>query len=112
VLHLPSRLTVAPFAEIRDGFPYSAINEDWTYAGARNSYRLPWYGALDLYVNKIVGLPGRLPDARVGLKIHNLAAVHNGRDVQRDIARTDFGATYNPRQRNFSFVFELLWGHR
>jgi hypothetical protein len=112
VLHLPSRLTVAPFAEIRDGFPYSAINEDWTYAGAPNSYRLPWYGALDLYVNKIVGLPGRLPDARVGLKIYNIAAVHNGRDVQRDIARADFGATYNATPRDFSFTFELLWGHR
>jgi hypothetical protein len=28
------------------------------------------------------------------------------------IARADFGATYNATPRDFSFVFELLWGHR
>jgi hypothetical protein len=45
------------------------------------------------------------------LKIYNVASFHNARDVQRDIARDDFGATYNPIPRDFSFVFELLWGH-
>jgi hypothetical protein len=57
-------------------------------------------------------LPGRLPDARIGLKLYNLAAVHSTRDVQRDIQRADFGTTYNPTPRDFSFVFELLWGRR
>ena len=55
----------------------------------------------------ITFLPERAPMAAA-----YLVAVHNGRDVQRDIARADFGATYNPTPRDFSFVFELLWGHR
>lgn len=31
---------------------------------------------------------------------------------QRDIQRADFGTTYNPTPRDFTFVFELLWGQR
>ncbi len=110
VLRAPARLTIAPFLEARSGFPYSAIDDSWTYAGPRNQYRLPWFASLDLYVNTIVGLPGRLPDARVGLKLYNVASIHTGRDVQRDIDRADFGTTYNPIPRDFTFVFEVLWG--
>ena len=73
---------------------------------------LPWFASLDLYVNKVVDLPGRLPNARVGLKLYNVASIHTGRDVQRDIDRADFGTTYNPIPRDFTFVFELLWGKR
>ncbi len=112
LFHLPARFTVAPFGEIRSGFPYSPIGDDWTYVGPRDSARLPWFASLDLYVNAIVGLPGHLPDARVGLKLYSLASAHSARDVQRDVARPDFGATYNPVPRDFTMVFELLWGHR
>jgi hypothetical protein len=112
LFRLPARVTIAPFVEVRDGFTYSAIDDTWAYVGQRDGYRLPWFGSLDVYVNKIVGLPGRLPDARIGLKLYNLAAVHSTRDVQRDIQRADFGTTYNPTPRDFSFVFELLWGRR
>lgn len=110
MIHVPKRFTVAPFVEVRDGFPYSAITDAWTFAGPRNGYRMPWFGSLDLYVNKIVGLPMGLPDARVGLKLYNIAAVHSERDVQRDISRPDFGTTYNANPRDFVIVFELLWG--
>jgi hypothetical protein len=113
LIHLPAAFTVAPFVEVRDGFPYSAIDDTWAYVGQQNGYRLPWFASLDLYVNKIVGLPGHLPDARIGLKVYNIAAIHSERDVQRDIDRADFGTTYNPNPRDFTFVFELLWGqHR
>ncbi len=112
LIHLPARFTAAPFVEVRSGFPYSAITDVWTYTGPRNAYRLPWFGSLDLYVNKIVGLPGHLPDARVGIKLYNVLAAHSERDVQRDIERPDFGTTYNPSPRDFTFVFELLWGKR
>ena len=54
----------------------------------------------------------RLPDARIGLKLYNVAAVHTERDVQRDLARADFGQTYNPIPRDFTLVFELLWGKK
>jgi outer membrane receptor protein involved in Fe transport len=110
VIKLPSQITLAPFFELRDGFPYSAIDDEWRYVGQRNSERLPAFASLDLFVNKIVDLPGRLPLARVGLKLYNLTGATNARDVQRDVARPDFGATYNPIPREVRGVFELMWG--
>jgi hypothetical protein len=112
LFHLPGELTVAPFVDVRNGFPYRAINDDWLYVGSPDAFRMPWFGSLDLSINKIVDLPGRLPAARVGAKFYNLASTHTGREVQRDIASPDFGAIYNPIPRDFAFVFELLWGRR
>ncbi len=112
VLHLPRDITVAPFVEVRNGFPYTAIADDWSRVGLPNSYRLPWFGSLDLYVNKIFRLSNRLPAARIGLKVYSLASVHSERDVQRDIQRPDFGTTYNAIPRDYAGVFELLWGNK
>ncbi len=112
LLHLPREITLAPFVEVRNGFPYSAIAEDWTYVGPRNSYRLPWFGSLDLYVNKVFSLGDHLPAARIGLKIYSLVSVHTERDVQTDIMRADFGTIYNPFSRFYGGVFELLWGKK
>ena len=112
VVHLPHDITFAPFVEVRDGFPYSAIGEDWTRIGLPNSYRFPWFGSLDLYVNKVFRLSNRLPAARIGLKVYSLASVHSERDVQRDIGRVDFGTTYNAIPRDYAGVFELLWGNK
>ena len=112
VLHLPREIDLAPFLEIRDGFPYSAIGEDWTYAGARNTYRFPWFGSVDLYINKVFRLSNHLPAARIGLKVYSVVSVHSERDVQRDIARADFGMYYNAIPRDFAAVFELLWGNK
>jgi hypothetical protein len=112
MIHLPARITVAPFLEVRSGFPFSPIDDVWRYAAPVNSARLPWFGSLDLYVNKVFTLSPRLPDARIGLKLYNVASVHTERDVQRDIARPDFGQTYNPIPRDFTLVFELLWGRK
>ena len=75
-------------------------------------YRLPWTASLDLSATRIVGLPRHLPEARVGLKLYNLVSTHTEREVQRDIDRADFGTRYDPVPRDFSFVFEFLWGQR
>ncbi len=112
LVRLPLEITLAPFVEIRDGFPYSAIGEDWTYVGPRNSFRYPWFGSLDLYVNKVFSLGQHLPAARIGIKVYSLVSAHTERDVQRDIARPDFGSLYNPIPRFYGTVLELLWGHK
>jgi hypothetical protein len=112
VFHLPARITVAPFLEVRSGFPYSPVDESWNYAAPPNSARLPGFGSLDLYVNKVFSLSPRLPDARIGLKLYNVVSVHTERDVQRDVARADFGRTYDALPRDFTLVFELLWGKK
>ncbi len=112
LVHLPWAITVAPFLEVRDGFPFTAIAEDWTFVGPRNSFRFPWFASLDLYVNKVFSLGQHLPAARVGLKVYSLASVNTERDVQRDIMRPDFATFYNPIGRFSGGVFELLWGHK
>jgi len=112
IFHLPARISVSPFLEIRSGFPYTPIDESWNYVGDPNSARLPWFGSLDLYVNKVFSLSHGLPDARIGLKLYNVVWVHTERDVQRGVARPDFGQTYNPIPRDFTLVFELLWGRK
>lgn len=105
---LPSETTVAPFLEVRSGFPYSVIGEDWSYVGARNTRRYPFFASLDVIVNKMVTLPGGLR-ARVGIKLYNVAGRRNGRDVQRDIESPAFGRTYNALGRQVRGIFEIIW---
>jgi len=110
VLHLFAGFNVAPYIEVRNGFAYQAINDDWVHVGTPGAFRLPWYGTLDLSINKIVDLPSRLPKARVGMKFYNLAEIHTEREVQQDIVLPTFGTAYNPLPRDFAIVFEFLWG--
>ena len=112
VLHLPGSFTVAPFLDVRSGFPYTAADDEWNQIGVVNGQRLPAAASLDLSVTRVMGLPHHLPDARVGLKLYNVASAHTERDVQTDASRPDFGTTYDPVPRDFSIVFELLWGRR
>lgn len=106
---LPAQVTVAPFLDVRSGFAYSALNDDWSYAGPRFTKRYPLFASLDVVVNKIVTLPGGMR-ARVGVKLYNVAGRRNGRDVQADISRADFGRTYNALGRQVRGVFEIIWG--
>ena len=103
---------VAPLLEMRSGFPYTAIDDRWVMVGAPNAYRLPPSATLNLSATRVFGLPHHLPDARVGLKLYNIASAHTDREVQTDVARSDFGTRYDPLPRDFSIVFELLWGRR
>ena len=112
VLKLPARFQVAPFMELRSGFPYSPVDDEWTFAGARNSRRYPAFASFDFFVSTVVKLPGGLPHARVGLKMYNLLGASDARDIQRDLLRPDFGSTYNPVPRDFRSIFELLWGEK
>ncbi len=109
VVRLPWRITVAPFFELRNGFPYSAIDDDWNEPAPRNSRRFPPFASLDLVGSKIVKLPFGLPDARIGLKLFNVTGRFNGRDIQRDVERLDFGTTYNPGRRTLRGIFEVIW---
>ncbi len=113
IVKLPREVTVAPFFELRDGFPYSIVDENWTEIGQRNSARFPAFASLDIVASKIVRhLPFGLPPARIGIKLFNITGRFNPRDVQRDIERPDFGTVYNPIQRQLRGVFEFVWGEK
>jgi hypothetical protein len=106
--NLPRGTTVAPFLDIRSRFPYSAVNDSWTYAGPRMGQRFPLFMSLDVVVNKVVGLPGGMK-ARIGLQLHNLVGRGSGREIQADLSRPDFGQTYNGLGRQVRGIFEIVW---
>jgi hypothetical protein len=112
LLRLPGNLTFAPFLTVRNGFLYSAIDDDWVYVGDRDGLRMPWFGSLDISVTRVVDLPRQLPHARVGLKLYNLVSANSEREIQRDVASPDFGVRYDPVPRDFSLVCVFLLGHR
>ena len=111
LLRLPGSVTFAPFLTVRNGFPYSAIDDDWVYVGARDGLRMPWFTSLDISVTRVVDLPRQLPHARVGLKLYNLISANSEREIQRDVASPDFGLRYDPVPRDFSLVCVFLLGH-
>jgi hypothetical protein len=108
VLSLPWRVTASPFVEFRSGFPYTRIDENWNVIGARNDTRFPTFVSLDVAVEKALQLPFGLP-ARLGLKVFNLAGRNNGRAVQRDVQRPDFGQVYDAPGRQLRGTLEISW---
>ena len=110
LLRLPSSVTLAPFVTVRNGFPYSPIDDEWVYVGHRDGLRMPWLGSLDISVTRVVDLPRQLPRARMGLKLYNLMAINTEREIQPNVASPDFGARYDPLPRDFSVVCVFLLG--
>lgn len=93
----PWKLTIVPVFDIHTGFPYSVENEYREYIGARNVERFPQFSSLDLQITRPISLPfgERRIKARIGGGIFNLFGRFNPRDVQNDIASTNFGQFYN-----------------
>ena len=108
MISLPWSLTTSLFVEVRSGFPFTAIDEEWNAVGARNGSRFPLFVSLDFAVEKALTLPFGLP-ARLGLKFFNIAGRNNGRSIQRDVARPDFGRTYDPIRRQIRGTLEIAW---
>lgn len=111
VLSLPWRLTVSPLIEVRSGFPFTRIDENWNVVGTRNDSRLPMFMSFDVAIEKALQLPFGFP-ARLGLKFFNLAGRNNGREIQRDVERSDFGRVYDPIRRQIRGTLEIAWNRR
>ncbi len=112
VLQLPLGLSLSPFIEVRSGFPFTAVDDQWAVVGLQNGQRYAPFASLNLAVYKIVRVSRRLPAARLGLQVFNLVSANNARDIQTDVTSTAYGTTYNPAPRSFDGFFELLWGRR
>jgi len=96
--HVKYGLTVSPVLEVRNGFPYSIIDEDRNFVGPRNrAGRFPTFTSVDLQVLKSVSLPGRFNKyrANLGLKVFNLTNHFNPRDFQNNLASDSFGGFSN-----------------
>jgi len=102
--HVKYRLTVTPVLDIRTGFPYSIIDEDRNFIGARNrAGRYPTFTSFDLQVTRSISLPGRWNKylADVGLKVFNVTNHFNPRDFQNNVASDGFGGFSNGVGRKY-----------
>lgn len=101
---LGAKWDVLPLFEIRNGFPFSAIDERQDIVGIRNQAgRFPVMASLDLAVQRHLRIAGRR--VRVGLRVFNALNHRNYRDVQANVAASAFGRFFNPVERQFGATF-------
>jgi hypothetical protein len=104
-IHTKYGITVAPVFDLRTGFPYSVIDEERNFVGARNrAGRYPTFASVDLQVLKSINLPGRGKSyrAELGVKVFNLTNHFNPRDFQNNLASDSFGGFSNGVGRKFA----------
>ncbi len=92
--------------EIRDGFPYSLIDEDQAFVGARNTGgRLPALCTLDVSLLRLWRVLGR--EVRYGVKVFHVLGSFEPRDVQNNIDSAAFGSLYNGLLTRVMFTLQL-----
>lgn len=107
-LSLPKGFSVFPVLDLRTGFPYSIVDEDRSFVGARNEAgRYPTFVSLDAQVAKRFRMLGH--KATIGLKVFNITDHENPRDFQGNLASAHFGDFYNSVGRTFrgKWIFEF-----
>ena len=118
---LPKQIVVSPVLDWHTGFPFSLVDENQNFVGARNrAGRYPSFLSLDLQITK--GLAPKVPNwgfipakfrgkklpGRFGVKVFNLTNHWNPRDFQSNIDATDFGTFYNSPRRGIRLKFEFV----
>ncbi|MEO8434921.1 MAG: carboxypeptidase regulatory-like domain-containing protein [Pyrinomonadaceae bacterium] len=108
---LPYDIVATPVVEWRSGFPFSLLNEKQDYVGPRNGGgRFPQLFTLDVLVTKGLQIPfrGKKYRGRVGVTVFNITNHWNPRDVQNNLASSQFGTFYNSPGRSFRTKFEFV----
>lgn len=96
---------VLPVFEIRNGFPFSAIDESQDLVGVRNrAGRFPVLASLDVAVQRRLEVRGRR--LWVGIRAFNAFNRRNYRDVQANVDASTYGQFFNPAERSFGAT---LW---
>ena len=102
-LGLPRTWIFSPIYEWRTGFPWSTVNEFQDFVGTRNrSGRLPRVSTFDFSLTR----PWQFRKYRftAGIRVFNVFAGGNERDVQSNITAPDYGTFYNPIRRSIGMV--------
>jgi hypothetical protein len=97
---------IASVIEVRNGFPYSLVNEDQEFVGPRNQGgRRPWLATLDLDVQRWFKIWKW--NTRIGFRVFNILDRFNPRDVQANIDSQNFGVFSNALGRYFGGTFQI-----
>ena len=112
IANLPWGLILSPVLEIRQGFPYSLVNEEQEFVSARNrGGRFPLFASLDFTFMKKVDIKflKKVYHTQIGVKMYNITNHWNPRDVQANVDSPDFGTFYNSVGRVFRGKFEIVF---
>jgi hypothetical protein len=108
----PKKFTLIPVYDLHTGFPYSEWNQFREYIGPRNDRRYPRFSSMDLQVSRPfalhIGESHRL-HVRAGFGVFNVFNHFNPRDVQNNVASSEFGEFFNDAWREYrgKFVFQF-----
>jgi len=108
---LPHKIVISPVVDYRNGFPYSALNDQQDFVGARNGAgRFPHFFTLDILIMKGVAIPfkGKKYHGRAGITFFNVTNHFNPRDVQQNITSPQFGGFYNSPGVSMRLKFEFV----
>lgn len=108
---LPHQIVISPVVDYRNGFPYSILNEQQDFVGARNAGgRFPHLFTVDVLIMKGLAIPfrGKKYHGRAGVTFFNVTNHFNPRDVQTNIASPQFGGFYNSPGLNMRLKFEFV----
>ncbi len=98
MIGLPYKFQFIPILDVHSGFPYSRLDENWNYIGARNEAgRFPTFASLDLKLQYPFDF--KFHNHRIqflgGLKVIDITNHYNPRDVQQYFASPNYGVFYN-----------------
>jgi hypothetical protein len=108
LVKLPRGFSVAPVAEVRSGFPYSALDASENYVGPPDSQRYPGFFALDSRFSKDIKVNAKYT-VRFSLTGFNLTNHFNPETVHFNIADPAYGLYFGQRQRRFTIDFDVLF---
>lgn len=98
--------TVSTLIEVRNGFPYSVVNQDQEFVGIRNAGgRMPPFYTLDISLIRAAKFLGR--DVRIGVRGYHLLHTFAPRDIQTNVDSAAFGWLYNGIPRRLTLTFTL-----
>lgn len=106
-LTLRENWTLSTLVEIRNGFPYSTVNQDQEYVGVRNSGgRFPNLYTWD--ANVLWTATFFKHRVRFGVRFFHILNAFAPRDVQNNITSPLFGAFSNSIARRVALTFQLV----
>jgi hypothetical protein len=108
---LPHELVLTPVVDWHTGFPFSLVNGLQDFVGPRNEGgRFPQLMTLDLLVMKglKIRFRGKEHKGRAGFTVFNITNHWNPRDVQNNLASSQFGTFFNSADRSVRLKFEFV----
>ncbi len=108
---VPFNTVLTPVLDWHSGFPFSIVDGLQNFVGPRNEGgRFPKLFTFDLLVMKALKIHfrGKEYKGRAGFTVFNITNHWNPRDVQNNLASTQFGTFFNSPERSVRLKFEFV----